>query len=167
MNRLCRGALLASLALAGACATLGQIIQPPTFDVDSGHAAELHLLGPSMGRPTGGLSLRLFARVRNPNPLGVTLTTVAGALSLEGQQAAQVNFPLGVPLAANQESVVPMDISISFSDIPGLANVAQRALTGSPLRYSLHGTFGIDAGPLGRPTFGPQQLLAGEVRAFR
>jgi hypothetical protein len=167
MNRLRRGALLASLVLAGACATLGQILQPPTFDVDQQHPAELRLLGPGIGHPTGGIALRLYANVRNPNPLGVTLTTVAGALSLEGQQAAQVSFPLGVPLGANQAATVPMDISISFSDIPGLANVAQKALTGSPLRYSLNGTFGVDAGPLGTPTFGPRQLLAGEVRAFR
>jgi hypothetical protein len=169
MNRLCRGAVFASLALLGACATLGQILQlqAPTFNVDGQHPAELHLLVPGMGHPTGGLSLRLYARVHNPNPLGVTLTTVAGALSLEGQQAANVSFPLGVPLGANQENVVPMDISISFSEIPGLANVAQKALTGAPLRYSLQGTFGVDAGALGRPTFGPTQLLAGEVRAFR
>ncbi|MDB4948117.1 MAG: Water Stress and Hypersensitive response protein [Gemmatimonadetes bacterium] len=170
MTRIARGALLAATALLAGCATLGalgQIVQPPTFTVDRSQQAQLRILGPSAGRPSGGLSLRLYARVHNPNPLGLTLTTLAGALSLEGQQAAQVSFPLGVPLGANQENVVPLDISISFSELPGLANVAQKALTGAPLRYSLNGTFGVDAGPLGRPTFGPTTLLEGDVRAFR
>jgi hypothetical protein len=171
MSRIRTGALAAAVSVVlGACATLGalgHILQPPTFRVDSQRPAELHLLGPAPGRPTGGLALRLYARVSNPNPLGLTLTTLAGALNLEGQQAAQVSFPLGVPLGANQENVVPLDISISFSELPGLANVAQKALTGAPLHYSLNGTFGVDAGALGRPTFGPMTLLDGDVRAFR
>ena len=163
-------AALLFLAILHGCATLGSlgaVIQPPSFQVDQTQQAQLRLLGPGPGRPLGGAAVRLYARVRNPNPLGLTLSTVAGGLLLEGQQAAQVNFPLGVPLTAGQETVVPLDIGISFSEIPALAGVLTRAVTGSPIRYRLDGTVGINAGLLGQPTFGPMTLLQGDLRVTR
>ena len=35
--------------------------------------------------------------------------------------------------------------------------------TRSELSYELKGTLGVDAGPLGEPTFGPRTWLRGEV----
>ncbi|MBB4637427.1 LEA type 2 family protein [Longimicrobium terrae] len=162
-------ASLAVIVLSG-CAGLGgleQVLQAPTFAVEGAQQAQLRLLGPSADRPTGGASIRLYARVRNPNPIGLTLTRVVGNLALGGTRAAQVNFPLGVPMQANGESVIPLDVVLSFSDLPGLANVAQSALTGQPVRYSLNGTVGVDAGLLGQPSFGPTQLLEGNLRVTR
>lgn len=170
MKALRGGAALLLLSLLHGCATLGSlggVIQPPSFQVDQSQQAQLRLVGPGPGRPLGGASIRIFARVRNPNPLGLTLSTLAGGLLLEGQQAAQVNFPLGLPLGAGQETVVPLDIGISFSEIPGLAGVLTRAVTGAPIRYRLDGTVGVNAGLLGQPTFGPMTLLQGEARVAR
>lgn len=164
------GAVLLFVLLLHGCATLGglgAVLQAPTFQVDQSQQAQLRLLGPGPGHPLGGASIRLFARVRNPNPLGLTLSTLAGGLLLEGQQAAQVSFPLGLPLTAGQETVVPLDIGISFSELPGLAGVLTRAVTGSPIRYRLDGTIGVNAGLLGQPTFGPMTLLQGDVRVTR
>lgn len=160
-------AALAVAALLPGCATLQQALMPPTFRVDSSQQAQLRLLPPGPGRPTGGAAVRLYARVGNPNPVGFTLGTLRGALQLEGRNAAQVDFPLGVPLSAGQETVVPLDISINFSDLPGLADVASRALTGRPVVYRLNGTVGVDAGLLGQPTFGPMTLLEGDLRVTR
>lgn len=154
-------------ALSGCAGLAGIGIQAPTFNVDNAQQAQLRLLGPSASRPSGGASVRLFARVRNPNPVGVTLTRLVGNLSLGGRQAADVSFPLGVPLQANGETLIPLDISISFDDIPGLANVAQNALTGRPINYQFNGTIGVDAGLLGQPSFGPMRLLEGDLRVSR
>jgi len=160
--------LIAALPLLSGCATLAQLgIQAPQFTVDNTQQAQLRLLGPSFGRPQGGAAIRLYARVRNPNPIGITLSRVAGGLALEGQNAAQVDFPLGVPLQGGSETIVPLDISVNFNDLPGLANVLLRAATGQSIRYALRGTVGVNAGVLGQPTFGPMNLLDGNLRVFR
>jgi len=160
--------LVAALPALSGCATLAQLgIQAPQFSVDNTQQAQLRLVGPSFGHPQGGAAIRLYARVRNPNPIGLTLARLAGGLQLEGQSAAQVDFPLGVPLQGNSEAVVPLDIIVNFNDIPGLANVLLRAVTGQSVRYGLNGTVGVDAGVLGQPTFGPMNLLSGSVRVTR
>ncbi|HEY0020182.1 MAG TPA: LEA type 2 family protein [Longimicrobium sp.] len=156
------------LGLSG-CAGLGleQVLQAPTFRVENGQQAQLRYVNPSLNSPLGGAAVRLYARVGNPNPVGLTLTRLVGQLSLEGTNAARVDFPLGVALQAGNETVVPIDIAINFSDIPGLANVVRNALTGRPITYALNGTVGVDAGLLGQPSFGPMMLLQGELRATR
>lgn len=160
---------LGCAAVLGGCAGLGlgNVIQPPRFSVADSRQAELRLLGPSIGRPLGGASIRLWARVENPNVLGLTLTAVQGALALEGTKAADVDFPLGIPLLAGQDTVIPLDINVSFSDLPGLADVARRLLTRSSINYRLDGTVAVNAGPLGQPRFGPSTLLDGTLTVRR
>lgn len=170
MRTAVRTALLPLLMIAlSGCAGLGleQVLQAPTFRVDQNQQAHLRLLGPSLERPVGGAAVRLYARVGNPNPVGLTLTRLVGQLQLQGSNAARIDFPLGVALQAGGETLVPIDIAIDFNDIPGLANVARNALSGQPINYSLNGTVGVDAGLLGQPSFGPMQLLSGELRATR
>jgi hypothetical protein len=57
-------------------------------------------------------------------------------LMLEGNHAATGNFPLG-PLNAGQQSVVPLDLSISFADVPALSRTIGRLATGSTAAYQL------------------------------
>ncbi|HVR69643.1 MAG TPA: LEA type 2 family protein [Vicinamibacteria bacterium] len=151
------------------CASLGALalVRPPRFRSDPDRPAELRLLGPSLSRPLGGASVRLWARVENPNPFGLTLSTVAGRLFLEGMPAADVDLPLGLPLLSGQEESVPIDLSLSFEDVPRLGEVLARAVLGSDVGYRLEGTVGVDAGSLGQPTFGPLTLLQGDVRVRR
>ncbi len=159
---------LAVLSLAlGACATLGQLIQPPTFSAASSQQAQLRLLGPGSGRPLGGLGIRLYARVQNPNAFGLTLTRLAGNLYIENARTANVDLPLGLPLRAAQDTVLPIDINVSFADIPNVVNTLKTALNQNAVAYRLDGTFGVDAGPLGQPSFGPQTLFGGDVRVMR
>jgi hypothetical protein len=158
----------ASSVLLAACATLGGLgIQAPSFRVASDQTSELRLLAPSIQRPLGGASLRLYAVVENPNPIGITLSSLTGNLSLEGYDAAEADFPLGVPLQPGGSAVVPLDIAISFANLPGLADVLGRAVTAGQVAYSLRGTASVDAGVLGQPTFGPMTLLQGSVRTTR
>jgi hypothetical protein len=159
---------LSTLVLSG-CATLGGLasVQAPTFQVAGDQQAELRLLTPSPQNPLGGAAVRLYARVGNPNPVGLTLSTLTGHLSLDGTHAADVDFPLGVPLAAGGEVVVPIDVVVGFANLPALANIVSSAVTRGSMGYTLNGTVGVDAGLLGRPTFGPMQLLQGNLQARR
>jgi hypothetical protein len=165
-----RALVVPLLALLAGCSSLGalsQVLQAPRFAVARGQQAQIQLVGPSTSRPLGGVSVRLWAEVTNPNPIGVVLSTLQGTLALQGTRAADVSFPLGVPLAASQDTVIPLDIAVSFADLPGLANILPRAITGGAVAYQLDGTVGVDAGVLGRPSFGPMTLLQGNIQTRR
>jgi len=162
-------AALAALLLVAGCASLGlnSVVQPPRFSAVAGREAELRLLGPSTSRPLGGASIRLWARVENPNPYGLTLAALAGNLLLEGTQAAELRFPLGLPLLAGGDTIIPLDVNISFADVPDLAGVAQRIFAQNRVAYRVDGTVTVDAAPFGQPTFGPSTWLQGETRVLR
>lgn len=162
-------AVAATLALLPGCATLGALgamIRPLEFEAARDRPAELRLGGGRLGLPEGA-TLRLWARVHNPNSFGLTLSTIAGSVYLEDIRAATVDFPLGLPLPPGLEEVIPLDVSLRLSDLPGLGGILGRAVSGNPLAYRLEGRFTVDAGPLGTPSFGPATLLQGEVRPFR
>jgi hypothetical protein len=164
------GAAVLLLGFMGSgCAALGlnSIVQPPRFAAVEGRPAELRLLGPSSGRPLGGASIRLWARVENPNAFGVTLAALAGNLFLEGTRAAEVRFPLGLPLLAGGDTIVPLDVNISFADVPDLAGAAQRIFAQNRVAYRVDGTVTLDAAPFGQPSFGPSTWLRGETAVTR
>jgi hypothetical protein len=148
------------------CAALGELrnlVQPPRFEQAEDRPAEIALQQPSRDRPLGGAVVRMWAQVSNPNPFGFTITTLDTTLFLEGQRAAKGDFPLGLPLRAREESVIPLELTIDFSDLPGLAAVIRQAARSEGVAYRLDGTIGIDAGALGQPTFGPLSLMRGEL----
>ena len=158
--------LAAVAALTPACATLGGlagIVQAPRISSTDDRRAELRLTGGYGGTPAAA-TLRVFARVHNPNLFSLTLSTLKGSLVLEGEQAADVDLPLGLELRSGDETVVPIDLTVPLQGIPALARTLARAVTGSPVAYRLDGTMGIDAGDFGTPTFGPLTLLQGEVQ---
>ena len=162
------GTIASALFTAG-CASLdslgslGRLVQPPAFAEAENQPAEIRLLGPGTDRPLGGATVRIWTRVSNPNPFGFRLATLRTTLLLDGARAATGDFPLGLPLAAREETVVPLDLAIGFSDLAGLSRVVRNAADGQPVPYQLEGTIGVDAGRLGQPTFGPMQLVAGEL----
>jgi late embryogenesis abundant protein len=161
-------AVAAALSLSG-CATLGAlgaIVRPLQIEAARDRPAELRLGGGRLGLPDAA-TLRLWARVHNPNSFGLTLSAIDGSVYLEDTRAASVDFPLGLPLQPGVEEIIPLDVSLRLSDLPGLGGVLARAVSGNPLAYRLEGRFTVDAGPLGTPSFGPSTLLRGEVRPLR
>ena len=155
------------LLVFGACAELNKLaslVQAPRFEQAPDRQAEIRVVGPGGGLPVGGAGVRLWAKVTNPNAFSLTLGTLKGTLFLQESQAADVDFPLGLPLAAGGDTVVPIDLSVSFSNLPGLADSVRRAISRQPIPYRLDGTIGVDAGRLGQPVFGPMTLLRGDVR---
>ena len=162
LKALCLVALVTSIA----CASLGplaRVIQPLRFSEVPGERSTIRLVGPSARQPLGGAALRLWTRVRNPNPVGLTLSTLRAEVLLEGTRAATGDFPLGLPLAAQGESDIPLDLSIDFADLPGLADVLRRAASSQGVAYQLEGSFSLEAGVLGRPAFGPMRLFEGRL----
>ena len=156
--------------LTSGCATLGplaQIVQPPRFTQAENQPAEVRLVAPSLRNPAGGAGVRVWLDVTNPNPFGFTLSSVNATLGLQGSRAASGDFPLGLPLQAGQHSVVPLDLLISFADVPNLAGAIRKVATGGAIDYTLDGTVGVDAGRLGTPTFGPLLLTSGQLRVIR
>jgi hypothetical protein len=159
--------VLVALSATPACASLqglSQLMQPPRFEEASDHQSEIRLLPPGPDLPVGGAGVRVWTRVTNPNPFGFTLSTLRVTLFVEDARAASGDFPLGLPLQAGQEAVVPLDLAISFGDLPGLADVVRRAISGRTLPYKVEGTVGVEAGRFGQPTFGPMTLFTGELR---
>ncbi len=157
---------MAAILASSACASLGplgRMIQPLRFSEVPGERSTVRLVGPSARQPLGGAALRLWTRVSNPNPVGLTLSTLRVEVSLEGTPAATGHFPLGLPLAARGESDIPLDLSIDFADLPGLADALRRAASSQGLPYQVDGTFSIEAGALGRPAFGPMRLFEGRL----
>ena len=168
MGRAGLAVLIVTLAAGQAgCALLEGVrglVQAPQFSEADGQPAEIRLLRPGQAGPLGGAAIRIWTRVRNPNPFGLTLSTLNGSLFLEGSRAADADFPLGLPLTAGGDTVIPLDLRVSFADIPGLADAIRRAISGQDLAYRLDGTVGVDAGQWGTPTFGPMTLLRGDLR---
>lgn len=143
------------------CESLGGLrafVQPPRFQQDDQRRSEIRLVG------TSGAAVRIWTKVSNPNGFGLTLGTLRGTLFLEGARAATADFPLGLPLRAHGEDVVPLDVSVSFRDLPGLSQAVTRALARQPVQYELEGTIGVDAGGFGEQVFGPMEFLRGELR---
>jgi hypothetical protein len=155
-----RAILCAAVLSAASCATLRDVVQAPQFSVAAGRQAELRLT-------TGGATVRIWTNVRNPNAFGFTLARLAGSLFVENSRAANVDLPLGLPLVAQRDTVIPIDVTIRYSDLPGLADLASRLLTRSSVAYRLDGTVTVDAGVFGQPSFGPNTIVRGDVAIFR
>lgn len=167
MSRIARAVVMGMLLSAAGCATLEQLralVRAPVFEEAEGQPAEVRLLGPGPGRPLGGAAVRLWTKVTNPNPFGLTLGTLAGTLFLDGHRAAEADFPLGLPLGAGQAHEIPIDLAVSFSDLPALADTLRRGARSQSLPYTLDGTIGVDAGRFGQPVFGPMTLVRGDLR---
>lgn len=168
-KKLTLAAALTVALLLGACATVAELmqVQAPRFAVAQGRASELRLLGPAPGRPLGGAAVRIWSRVENPNAFGLTMTSLQGDLILEDARAAIIDLPLGLPLRAGQDTVIPIEVAISFADLPGLADAAVKFATKRSVDYRLDGRFAVDAGPFGRPNFGPMTLVEGNLDVRR
>jgi hypothetical protein len=156
-----------ALLVVTGCASIGgigRLVQAPRFEEAPGRQAELRLLPPSAANPAGGVGVRLWAQVTNPNPFAFRLSTLRGSIFLDDVRASEVDLPLGLSLAAGGETEFPIDVTVGFSDLPQLAAVIRRAIGREPVRYRLDGTVGVDAGRLGNPEFGPMTLLEGTAR---
>ncbi len=155
--------VVAPLAGCGAVTSLGHVVQPPRFEPAPGQLPEIRLVAHSPDQPAGAARIRLWAKVTNPNGFSFTLREVRTTLVLEEELAATADVPLGLAMAGGRESIVPLDLTVSFAGLPHLRSAVRRAANGLPVAYRLDGTIGVEAGHLGAPTFGPMTLMSGEL----
>ena len=76
---------------------------------------------------------------------------------------AELDLPLGLPLLASRDTVIPLDISFGLPSLSSLGALGDALLRRSAVRYRLDGTVAVDAGAFGEPTFGPRTWLQGQV----
>ena len=157
--------LAGTLAVAG-CATLGldSFVQPPTFQSVDGRGSAVEVTRPTTTSPFGGARVRVWTRVRNPNQFGINLASLGGELYLENTHAADVDLPLGLPLLATQDTVIPVDFLVDFAELPRLARVVQNAIGGGEIPYRLEGTVGVSSETFGYQEFGPGTVFSGSAR---
>lgn len=157
--------LVATTSLAAGCATIGRVlgVEAPRFEMAEGRESVLSLDASSLvtGRPRA--RLRVWARVSNPNAFGFTLSTLRGTVFLEDAEMAEVDLPLGLPLEAARDTVIPLEISFGLPDLERLGALGEAILRRSEVGYRLDGIVGVDAGELGEPTFGPRTWLQGRL----
>ena len=159
-------AFTAALALISGCAAIGdltRLIQPPRFSEVPDRRPELRLLPPSSEHRAGAAAIRLWTEVENPNTFGLTLSHLGGTLFLEESRAASAEFPLGLPLGARARTVIPLDLTVGFADVPGLRVALDRAVRYGRVGYRLDGTIAVDTGPFGERSFGPMTMISGEL----
>jgi hypothetical protein len=157
--------ILAAAILVAGCASLNlsdAVQAPRVFDVD-GRDATLRILPPSTDHPAGGAAVRLWSHVENPNAFSINVTRLAGDLFVGDGGGVGVDFPLGVPLVANGDTIVPLDVTLGFDALPVLGRTLVAAALDGSLPYRLDATIGVDAGMLGAPVFGPLTLLSGSL----
>lgn len=156
---------VASLFVLSGCATLAKAlgVESPSFELAEGRSSHVSLALPSISSPRGTAVVTLWTRVRNPNDFGFTLSTLRGDLSLEGRDMADVDLPLGLPLGARGDTVIPLEIRFPIPDMEELGSLGEALLRQRSVGYALDGTIGVDAGELGEPTFGPRTWLDGEI----
>jgi hypothetical protein len=158
---------LIALACYG-CASLEglrALAQAPRFEQARDRPSEIRLLPAISGRGAAGATVRIWTSVTNPNPFGFTVSTLQATLLLDDVEAADADFPLGLPLQPRQTETIPLDLTVSFVNVPRLAHVIRSAASGGSLNYRLEGTVGIDAGRFGQPRFGPMTIVSGDLRA--
>lgn len=155
----------ASLFLLSGCAGLATAlgVSAPTFELAEGRSSHVSLELPTFSSPRGTAVVTLWTRVQNPNGFGFTLSTLRGELSLENRDMADVDLPLGLPLSARGDTVIPLQIRFPIPDLDELGSLGDALLTRRSVAYGLDGTVGVDAGEFGEPTFGPRTWLSGEI----
>lgn len=158
---------LAALSLVAGCATLGLHELQPLRIAGADRASTIRLIAPGGDQPSGAAAVRLWAVVENPNPFGVALSDVEGRLHLEDRPGPRASFPLGLPLEAGQDTVIPLDLTLSLEDLPEIADAVRSAVLRGALDYRLEGSFTVEGGRFGRARFGPQDLLMGELQVTR
>jgi hypothetical protein len=158
------GSLLLALVVS-ACAGLQNLlnIESPRFELVSDRESVLSLDPVSILTDEPFVVVRLWTRVTNPNSFGLTVSRLEGDVFLEGREMAEVDLPLGLPLLAARDTVIPLELRFGIPSLGSLGALGQALLARRPVRYRLDGTIGVDAGALGEPTFGPRTWLQGEV----
>jgi LEA14-like dessication related protein len=110
--------------------------QTPTFTFKSVNVTNVSL---------AGLTLDTTWQLSNPNPVGLTLSTVEYALFIDDKQVLAGKPPQGFSLVAQGSTDVQFPASFKFADLVG---VAQTFLSKDTAHWRAEGTLGVQT-PIG------------------
>jgi hypothetical protein len=108
------------------------------------------------------LIVRTTLLATNPNPVGLRLASLDGALVLRGVPAADVRFVGGVDLPAQGSSELVLDVAVPLPGASGLVDAALALVGGAPVAYRLEAAVGIDLFGV-RTAFPRTTLLQGDL----
>lgn len=160
--------LLAVAALTlGACAvvTPERAVRNLEFEFVAEGSGLRRLDLPGIGGGSPSATVRIRTRVSNPNPLALRLTGLEFDLYVNANRAASGSFAGGVDLPARGQTVLDLDVTVGLAEATRLVSDLAAAARGQRTAYRLDGTVSVDAGPLGRPSFGPLTIVTGTVSA--
>ena len=143
-----------------ACAP-SQVVQTPQFEMLE--AGLLKLNPPGLNGGAAEAVIRIQVQGRNPNPFGLKLEEIRFDLLLEGAKIAAGVAPNFELKASGVPTSFPVDVEIPL-DLNTLKSLA-RIVTGQPTSYQMLGGFRMDAGVLGKPSFGPYTIAQGTFKA--
>lgn len=150
-------AALPALVLS-ACAPRQTVLQVPEFVIEDVRLTAFNVAIPA----SATLTLRL--RVYNPNPYPLRLARADGRFVLDGRDVGALALPnVDLPARAETSQNARLDLPVSLENLGLFLRVAR----GEAVSYRVDGTFTVDAGLLGRPTFGPYTLSQGVLRQPR
>lgn len=158
MKRLWTLLALALIFVLAACAPRQLALQVPTYEVENIRFARLDLVGQSLS-PQAVLNLNL--RVHNPNAIGLRMANIGGRLFLDGSDVGGVDLPdVDLPANGDARQLAIVTVPINLSNLVEFGKVA----TGGAVALRVDGSFTVNAGLFGRPTFGPYTLFQGQIR---
>ena len=152
----------ALLVLLAACAPgAAPSIGAPTFRLVPGASGVQRFDLTSDG---ARLVLRTTLLATNPNPVGLRLASLDGALVLRDVPAADVRFVGGVDLPAQGSTELVLDIAVPLSGASRLVDAAAALVGGAPVAYRIEAAIGVDLFGV-RTAFPRTTLLQGELQA--
>lgn len=158
MNKLLWPLGLVALALTGC---IQNVVRSPQFEMRE--AGLLRLNPPGLNGVAPEAVIRITLDARNPNPFDLSLTELSADLYLDNSKLATATLA-GLQMKANGvPSTFFVDVNVPIQ-VQSLQNLG-RIVAGASVTYKLDGSFRVDAGPLGKPRFGPYTLAEGRYQA--
>ena len=161
LKALCLAAIL-TLSGCASLGPLGRVILPLRFSEVPGERSTIRLVGPNARQPLGGAALRLWTRVHNPNPVGLTLSTLRAEVSLTALARPPATFPWASAPGSRRVRHPTRPVNrFCRSAGPGRCASPDRVESGRGLPAGWEFQYrGWRPGP---PPFGPMRLFEGRL----
>jgi LEA14-like dessication related protein len=151
--------LLALTALLSGC--VQNLVRSPQFEMRE--AGLLRLNPPGLDNIAPEAVIRITLDARNPNPFDLNLEELRMDLALDGAKvaAASINSLALKQNGALSTFFVDVEVPITTASLQSLGKI----ISGASVQYRLDGAFRVDAGPIGKPRFGPVTLAQGRYQS--
>ncbi|MEJ2288755.1 MAG: LEA type 2 family protein [Deinococcales bacterium] len=113
----------------------------PTFTVLTDGTGFQYVDPPGVG--DGAAVFDVHLRATNPNPVGITLTSLDGDFYLGGHRAAATTFRKGIDLPARGSSDLTLEVRVPLTQAPALVQTLAGLVGGASTSYRVDATVGV------------------------